>query len=92
MTAVEWFFNQMEQMQYFIGNDLYSAYKEAIEMEKQQTSPKADDNSSFGEISDAKIYDTASKIGIASNIANAYWIDGAKWYREQLKCKGNGNK
>lgn len=35
-TAVDWLFDQMEQMQYFIGNDLYNAVKEAKEMEKEQ--------------------------------------------------------
>lgn len=35
-TAVEWLMYQMEQMQYFIGNDLYNAYKKALEIEKQQ--------------------------------------------------------
>lgn len=36
ITAVQWLFNQLEEMQYFIGNDLYSAYKQALELEKQQ--------------------------------------------------------
>ena len=36
MTAVEWFFNELERMQYFIGNDMLEAYKQAKEMEKQQ--------------------------------------------------------
>jgi hypothetical protein len=35
-TAVEWLINQMEQMQYFIGNDLYNAHKKAKEMESKQ--------------------------------------------------------
>jgi hypothetical protein len=33
-TPVQWLFNQMEQMQYYIGNDLYAAYKEALEIER----------------------------------------------------------
>jgi hypothetical protein len=36
MTAVEWFLTELEKMQYFIGNDMLEAYKQAIEMEKQQ--------------------------------------------------------
>ena len=35
-TAVEFLFKEMERMQYFIGNDIYNAYKEAKEMEKEQ--------------------------------------------------------
>ena len=35
-TAVEWFFSELERMQYFIGNDMLQAYKQAKEMEKQQ--------------------------------------------------------
>jgi hypothetical protein len=36
MTAVEWFLSELERMQYFIGNDMLQAYKQAKEMEKQQ--------------------------------------------------------
>ena len=35
-TAVEWFFNELQRMQYFIGNDMLEAYKQAKEMHKQQ--------------------------------------------------------
>ena len=35
-TAVEWFFSELERMQYFIGNDMLQAYKDAKEMDKQQ--------------------------------------------------------
>ena len=35
-TAVEYFFNELQRMQYFIGNDMLEAYKQAKEMEKQQ--------------------------------------------------------
>ena len=35
-TAVEWFFSELERMQYFIGNDMLEAYKKAKEMEKEQ--------------------------------------------------------
>jgi len=34
-TGVEWFFNELQRMQYFIGNDMLEAYKQAKEMEKQ---------------------------------------------------------
>jgi hypothetical protein len=36
MTAVEWFFSELERMQYFIGNDMLQALKQAKEMEKEQ--------------------------------------------------------
>jgi len=36
LTAVEWFFNELERQQYFIGNDIYQSFKQAKEMEKQQ--------------------------------------------------------
>ena len=34
-SAVEWFFNELQRMQYFIGNDMLLAYKKAKEMEKE---------------------------------------------------------
>ena len=36
LTAVEWLFSELERMQYFIGNDMLEAYKQAKEMEKEQ--------------------------------------------------------
>ncbi len=36
LTAVEWFLKELENMQYFIGNDMLEAFKEAKELEKQQ--------------------------------------------------------
>ena len=41
------------------------------------------------EISDEEI-EKAAPVG--NLIAELSWINGAKWYREQLKIKGNGNK
>ena len=35
-TAVEWFLNELQRMQYFIGNDMLQAYNQAIVMEKEQ--------------------------------------------------------
>jgi hypothetical protein len=35
-TTVEWFFSELERMQYFIGNDLLQAVEQAKEMEKEQ--------------------------------------------------------
>jgi hypothetical protein len=36
MTSIEWFFNELQRMQYFIGNDMLQAYKQAKEMHKQE--------------------------------------------------------
>ncbi len=35
-TPIQLFFEQLEQMQYFIGNDLYTAYKEILIIEKER--------------------------------------------------------
>ena len=35
-TAVDWFFSELQRMQYFIGNDMLQAYNQAKEMEKEQ--------------------------------------------------------
>jgi len=35
-TAVEWFFSELQRMQYFIGNDMLEAYNQAKEKEKHQ--------------------------------------------------------
>jgi hypothetical protein len=35
-TAVDWFFSELERMQYFINNDMFKKYQQAKEMEKQQ--------------------------------------------------------
>ena len=35
-TAVEYFFSELQRMQYFIGNDMLQAYNQAKEMEKEQ--------------------------------------------------------
>ena len=36
LTAVEWFLNELQRMQYFIGNDMLQAYNQALAMEKEQ--------------------------------------------------------
>ena len=36
MTAVEYFFNELQRMQYFIGNDMLEANKQANKMFEQQ--------------------------------------------------------
>jgi len=35
-TALDYFFSEIQRMQYFIGNDMLQAYKEAKEMETDQ--------------------------------------------------------
>ena len=46
-TAVEWFFSELERMQYFIGNDMLEAYKQAKEMEKQHAIEFLEDYDSY---------------------------------------------
>lgn len=36
-TAVEWFFNELQRMQYFIGNDMLQAYEQSKAMEREQS-------------------------------------------------------
>ena len=36
-TAVEWFFSELERMQYFIGNDMLEALKQAKKIEELKT-------------------------------------------------------
>ena len=35
-TAVQFLFSELERCQYFIGNDIFHAYKVALEIEKEQ--------------------------------------------------------
>lgn len=35
-TSVEWFFDELQRMQYFIGNDMLEAYKQAKELHRQE--------------------------------------------------------
>ncbi len=35
-TALDYFFSEIQRMQYFIGNDMLQSYKEAKEMETNQ--------------------------------------------------------
>jgi hypothetical protein len=35
-TSVDWFFSELERMQYFINNDMFKKYQQAKEMEKEQ--------------------------------------------------------
>lgn len=35
-SSVEWFFSELERVQYFIGNDMLEAYKQAKAMHKEE--------------------------------------------------------
>ncbi len=48
-TPVEFFFSELERMQYFIGNDIYAVYKEALQMEKALNVKNFYDGKSAGE-------------------------------------------
>jgi len=87
MTSIEWFFNELERMQYFIGNDLYQAYNEAKEMHKQEMVSISNQQ----EISDEEIEKhmrthSPYPLGKQGDIdwKNGFYR-GIEWYREQLK-------
>jgi hypothetical protein len=42
------------------------------------------------EISDEEIEKAAANLANPNADKTDNWIEGSKWYREQLKCKGNG--
>lgn len=101
MTAVEWFFNELQRMQYFIGNDMLEAYKEAKEMEKDQLNIARIDgislaNKGYGskstssqkEISDEEILNIAKECVLEDLITSIdSFVLGAKMYRETIKIK-----
>jgi hypothetical protein len=74
MTAVEWLIDELSKPQY--PHDLRKICNQALEMEKQQM-----------EISDEEIEKAAKEYIIKFNLDVQFYtfIDGAKWYREQLK-------
>jgi hypothetical protein len=53
LTAVEWFLNELQRMQYFIGNDMLQAYNQAIVMEKEQI----EDAYVLGKVNSDGVYD-----------------------------------
>ena len=135
MTAVEYFFNELQRMQYFIGNDMLEAYKQANKMFEQQIIDAFDEgqeyeyqvfvnsaprffsdtyyNETYGskgsdeektnsqrfdefmqlvtssqtEISDEEIEKAFTDASERLSEYKEGLIDGAKWYREQLKLK-----
>ena len=77
MTPVQWLFEQINSNEYThaFGRTYISSVflDEALEMEKQQL-----------EISDEEIEAAASVGNLTAELA---FINGAKWYREQLKSR-----
>ena len=57
-TAVDWFFSELQRMQYFIGNDMLQAYKDAKEMEKHQQGYTKEDVIKAGEMGEICYLDT----------------------------------
>lgn len=55
----------------------------------QHNSPKVENKTSYGDISDEEIEKEINK-RYMSPAQNHVWINACKWYREQLKCTGNG--
>lgn len=73
--------------EYVIGSDKF--YTFTYGSEGSDEPPKEENKEGFGELSDAKIKDVAFKLGIASNIATTYFIEGAIWYRDKSKYIDN---
>ena len=69
-TSVGWFFNELQRMQYFIGNDMLEAYNQAKEMEKQQIIDAYD----LGSLSDMQYPDPKTVIE-----------NGEQYYNETFK-------
>jgi hypothetical protein len=102
MKSIEWLFEKLwnEPKDKFTW---HSILDKAIEMHKQEmeqlpqqeisdNSPKEENKTSFGEISDEDLFNKAEKIYqrhylSKENSKLMAWVDGAKWYREQLKKK-----
>jgi len=90
-TAVEWLFQQLwdEPKDKFTW---YAIREKAIQMEKEQIEnarPQITSNCVIKEIADDEIKYAAYKdknVNIGMEPESAF-IDGAKWYREQLKSK-----
>ncbi len=71
ITAVQWLYNKMYEHR---GNITIEEYEQAKQMEKEQK-----------EISDEEIYKEAEKH--YRGLALTRFVQGAKWYRKQLKKK-----
>ena len=73
------------------GGDAYHQgkeyYQETFSMSEIPTNSNYSEKPNLLEISDEEIKKAAIGMGIASSIATAYFIEGAEWYREQLKSK-----
>ena len=87
LTAVEWLFQQLwdEPKDKFTW---YALREKAIKMEKEQLEnarPQIISNCIIKEISDEEIYKEAEKH--YRGLALTRFVQGAKWYREQLNNK-----
>ena len=81
MTAVEWLMQTLEQnniidLDIIDSDKYYTIIDQAKEMEKQQT-----------EISDEEIKKAGNYFYplLGEQSKKSLWINGCKWYREQLK-------
>jgi hypothetical protein len=83
MTAVEWLIKEIEkhdkEFSYFYNAEI----EKALEMEKQQMF-KGSELETF-EISDEEIEKMAQEYVLYNDAKRSWVIEGAKWYREQLK-------
>jgi hypothetical protein len=101
MTSIEWLRNELwEQFKWAFSDNIFEVAKEMHHKELMGSMQRGmelqeKENNRIGfrerngllpqqEISDSEINDVADRLGI-STIPMTYFIEGAKWYREQLK-------
>ena len=76
--------------QYYIST-YGSKGSDVTSSQTEHNSPKVENKDSFGEISDEEIEKVSNTLGDDYYVSELImWDKGAKWYREQLKSKGNG--
>ena len=86
MTAVEWLEQKLKDRYSLIHSQ--PLFEQAKQMEKEQLEnarPQIISNCVIKEVSDEEIYKEAEKN--YRGLALTRFVQGAKWYREQLKKK-----
>ena len=86
-SAVQWLVNQLEKYEDYakISYRCLGEIEIALEMEAEQQLPQQ-------EISDEEIEKRVKEVGAMGEYYKMGYRDAIKWYREQLKCKGNDSK
>ncbi len=105
MTTIMMFFKDLERYGIYKDSQFVLSIPQELlrelldrwqEIEKKDNSPKVENKDSFGEISDEEIEKAAVDILKKENKEGIYFredmeriIEGAKWYKEQIKLKNN---